>query len=43
MNLTSPNPARTIKKLLQLFVPYPIAQAIKIKITNDLAKPNILL
>jgi len=33
----------TKKKLLQLLVPYPIAIAIKIKITNDLAKPNILL
>jgi len=43
MNLTSPNAARTIKKLLQLLVPYPIAIAIKIKITNILLKPNILL
>jgi len=32
-----------IKKLLKLFVPYPIAIAIKIKITNNLLNPNILL
>jgi len=40
-NLTTAKAAMTTKKLLQLCVPYPIAAAIKIKITNDLAKPNI--
>jgi len=42
MNLTRANAPNTIKKFTQLLVPYPMAPAIKIKITKILANPNIL-
>jgi len=43
MNLTTAKAPRTMKKLLQLLVPYPTPTEIKIKITNSLLNPNILL
>jgi len=42
MNLTRANAPNTIKKFIQLLVPYPMATAIKIKITKILANLNIL-
>jgi len=43
MILIRANAPNTIKKFIQLLVPYPIAAAIKIKITKNLEKPNIFI
>jgi len=43
MNLIRANTPNTIKKFIQLLVPYPIATAIKIKITKSLENPNIFI